>query len=40
MEDWMVRRLVNEGLVLFNGDLGRLNYRKHCIALFEIRSLH
>jgi hypothetical protein len=35
----MVRRLVSEGLVLFNGDFGRLNYRKHRIALFEIHSL-
>jgi hypothetical protein len=25
----MVRCLVSEGLVFFNGDFGRLNYRKH-----------
>ncbi len=29
-----------EGLFLFDGYLGRLNYRKDGIALFEIHSLH
>ena len=29
-----------EGLFLFDGYFGRLNYRKDGIALFEIHSLH
>jgi hypothetical protein len=29
-----------EGLFLFDGYFGRLNYRKDAIALFEIHSLH
>ena len=29
-----------EWLFLFDGDFGGLNYRKNCIALFEIHSLH
>ena len=29
-----------EGLFLFDGYFGRLNYRKDGVALFEIRSLH
>jgi hypothetical protein len=29
-----------EWLFLFDGDFGRLDYRKHVVALFEIHSLH
>jgi hypothetical protein len=29
-----------EGLFLFDGYFGRLNYRKDGIAIFEIQSLH
>jgi hypothetical protein len=28
------------GLFLFDGDFGRLDYRKHGVALFEIHSRH
>jgi hypothetical protein len=35
----MLRRSVEEGLFLFDGDSGRLNYRKNGVALFEIHSL-
>ena len=30
----------SEGLFLFDGHFGRLDYRKHGVALFEIHSLH
>ena len=30
----------SEGLFLFDGHFGRLDYGKHVAALFEIHSLH
>jgi hypothetical protein len=35
-----VARKDKQGLFLFDGYFGRLNYRKDGIALFEIHSLH
>jgi hypothetical protein len=39
LEGCMTSASGDEGLFLFDGDFGRLNYRKNGIALFEIHSL-
>jgi len=36
----MSRRSVEEGLFLFDGGFGGVDYRKDGVALFEIHSLH